>query len=102
MTSRLSGASREYTLSLYKQLLSSSKRLPKGKQREDAITDVKRRFRENLHVSDHVKVSEDAMYDVASLMANFSGISTLQRGRARRHYYLYSSILPMPMLSWSP
>lgn len=56
MARRLPSVTREYTLSLYKQLLSYSKRLPKGKQRDDAVIDVKKHFRENVNVSDELKV----------------------------------------------
>lgn len=55
MAAKLPVASREYALSLYRQLLSLSKRLPSGQQRDDAVRSVRESFRTNAEVIDPSK-----------------------------------------------
>lgn len=55
MTGRVPSMSRGNLLGLYRQLLESSKRLPMGQQRDDAVRNVKDRFRANAQVTDPMK-----------------------------------------------
>lgn len=57
MTAKVPVASREYALNLYRQLLSFSKRLPAGQQRDDAVRGVREKFRANAEVTDPTKAS---------------------------------------------
>lgn len=59
MAAKVSVASREYALNLYRQLLSLSKRLPSGQQRDDAVRSVRQGFRTNAEVTDPSKASLD-------------------------------------------
>lgn len=60
MASKVPVASRGYALNLYRQLLSLSRRLPSGQQRDDAVRSVREGFRTNAEVTDPSKASLDA------------------------------------------
>eukprot|EP00903_Cladosiphon_okamuranus_P019720 g18122.t1 len=58
MAAKVPVPSREYALGLYRQLLSLSKRLPSGQQRDDAVRSVREGFRTNAEVTDPSKAKE--------------------------------------------
>ena len=57
MSGKAASASRGYALSLYRQLLSSSKRLPTKQRRDEAVLSVRESFRLNAQVTDPSKAS---------------------------------------------
>lgn len=59
MAAKVPLASRQHALNLYRQLLSLSKRLPSGQQREDAVRGVRESFRSNAGVTDPSKASAE-------------------------------------------
>ncbi|CAN0542881.1 unnamed protein product [Ectocarpus sp. 12 AP-2014] len=58
MAGRVPLASRDHALNVYRQLLSLSKRLPSGQQRDDAVQSVRESFRANAGVTDPSKAHE--------------------------------------------
>lgn len=58
MSGKAALASREYALSLYRQLISSSKRLPTKQRRDEAVLSVRESFRSNARVTDPSKAKE--------------------------------------------
>lgn len=59
MAGRVPLASRDHALNVYRQLLSLSKRLPSGRQRDDAVQSVRESFRANAGVTDPSKASRE-------------------------------------------
>lgn len=61
MSAKVPLASRQHALNLYRQLLSLSKRLPSGRQRDDAVRSVRESFRDNAGVTDPSKASMETV-----------------------------------------
>lgn len=67
MAGRVPLASRDHALNVYRQLLSLSKRLPSGQQRDDAVQNVRESFRANAGVTDPSKASRERVVGVDAL-----------------------------------
>lgn len=67
MAGRVPLASRDHALYVYRQLLSLSKRLPSGQQRDDAVQNVRESFRANAGVTDPSKASRERVIGVDAL-----------------------------------
>lgn len=61
MAAKVPLTSRQHALNLYRQLLSLSKRLPSGQQRDEAVQGVRESFRSNAGVTDPSKASVEVV-----------------------------------------
>ncbi|CAM9177374.1 unnamed protein product [Laminaria digitata] len=78
MSRKAALASRVYALSLYRQLLASSKRLPTKQRRDEAVLNIREGFRSNAQITDPSK-AKDLLREAESRLS-FLKIAT-PRGR---------------------